>query len=154
MNPTKSISASFFPAVAWPTRVLHTDTNSARRPVAAGVFSGAVLSAGRDISGERSNDRALPSRTAIGRFFFRLRNAGVASGLASGKSLNCAADDVAVQPAAGFNVVISPARQPARFFFCPRRNHSSNSRGLRLAWLLGIDELCRRRSAADDTGLQ
>jgi len=97
MNPTKSISASFFPAVA------------------------------------------LPSRTARARLFSRWRNADVASGLASGKSLNCAADDVAVQPAAGFDVVISPARQPARFFFCPRRNHSSNSRGLRMAWLLGIN---------------
>jgi len=95
--------------------------------------------AGRVISGAALHETALPSRTAIGRFFLRLRNAGAASGLASGESLNCAADDVAVQPAAGFDVVISPARQPARFFFCPRRNHSSNSRGLRLAWLLRMN---------------
>jgi len=44
----------------------------------------------------------------------------------------------------------------ARFFFCveprpgyvlkpqPRRNHSTNSRGLRLAWLLGINRQIRR----------
>lgn len=95
--------------------------------------------AGRVISGARSHERALPSRTAIGRLISRLRNVGVASGLASGKSLNCAADDVAVQPAAGFDVVISPARQPSRFFFCPRRNHSTNSRGMRLAWLLRMN---------------
>jgi hypothetical protein len=148
MNPTKSISASFYPAGAWPTRVLHTDTNSARRPVAAGVFSGAVLSAGRDISGERSNDRALPSRTARARSFFsRWRNADVARVL-TGTELN------AVRPSTmrtgdvtGFRLQLPP--QPAHFFVeprpgyvlttQPRRNHSNNARGLRLAWLLGIN---------------
>jgi len=164
------VNIDYFPAAAWPTCVKHTDTNSAGRSAATGCFSGKGLPAGRVISGAPPHDGALPSRTARARFFFlRLRNA-ISARVLTGTELNAVSpatmrtDDVTgfrlqlppqpAQSGAGLAYVLQPEPVRAAFFFCPRRNHSSNSRGLRLAWLLGIDELCRRRSAADDTGLQ
>ena len=132
--------AYFFPAVAWPTCVKHTDTNSARRSVAAGFISGAGVPAGRDISGARSHERALPSRTARARFFFlRLRNA-ISARVLAGTELNAVCCPTTTQTrddcSTGFGLQLPP--MPARFFFCPRRNQSTNSRGLRLAWLLNL----------------
>jgi len=103
------------------------------------------LPAGRDISGARPDGLALPSRTANGRFLSRWRNAGAASGLASGLRSLCAADDAVARPAAGFgfDVVLSPASYPTRFFLCPRRNALVNTRGLRLAWLLSVNRAVR-----------
>lgn len=131
--PVTKVQASFFPAVAWPTRVKHTDTNSARLPAAAGVFSGAVLSAGRVISGASSNDGALPSRTARARLIFsRFRN-GVVARVLTGTELNAVrlstmrtSDDVST----GFGLQLPPL---------PALSGAGLAYGLRLAWLLGIN---------------
>lgn len=153
-----SISASFFPAVAWPTRVKHTDTNSARLPAAAGSFSQGRI---RGIL-EPHKLKQLGATPSPATIFSRFRN-GVVARVLTGTELNAVrlstmrtSDDVST----GFGLQLPPlpalsgaglayGLRPGRFLVAsrqaysitpqPRRNHSTNSRGLRLAWLLGIN---------------
>lgn len=120
------MNISFFPAVAWTARL-------SRR----GDISGAELTAGRVISGATPDGGAATSRTARARFFFlRLRNA-VAARVLTGTELNDSC--LTTRQVGDVTGLVQLPPKPAQFFLCPRRNHSGNSRGLRLVWLMGIN---------------
>jgi len=124
--------------------------NAAGRTKESGgsFFAGKGLPAGRVISGAPPHDGALPSRTARARFFFsRLRNA-VAARVLTGTELNAVRPTTTRTRNDCSNSVLQLPPSPAQFFVeprpgyvftpQPRRNPSTNSRGLRLAWLLGL----------------
>lgn len=92
-----------------------------------------------------STDSAF--RTDAANFFWRLRNA-VAARVLTGTELNAVRPTTTRTRNDCSNSVLQLPPSPAQFFVeprpgyvftpQPRRNPSTNSRGLRLAWLLGL----------------